>query len=114
MEKGKLPTLKPISDRRFFVRAIIRHADLISAEKSKEYFFAEGERLLIQALDELELAMTDKHFGRTDCNHLFLHFVPTVSFDPISIRSQLRSLIMRQGKRLWKHRVMEAEIRMMC
>eukprot|EP01135_Chromosphaera_perkinsii_P003334 Nk52_evm34s240 gene=Nk52_evmTU34s240 len=111
--EGKVNQGKPISDRRFFVRAIIRHADLYSSEKSKEYFFAEGERLMIQALDELEVAMTEKQYGRTDCNHIFLHFVPTVGFDPITIRTALRGLIMRHGKRLWKHRVMEAEIRMM-
>jgi hypothetical protein len=32
------------SDRRFFMRAIIRHADLLSKQASLEYFLKEGER----------------------------------------------------------------------
>ena len=45
-----------MTDYRFFVRAIIRHSDLITKEASFEYLQNESERMLLEALDELELA----------------------------------------------------------
>ena len=35
--------------------AIVRHSDLITAAASFEYMKNEGERLLLEALDELEV-----------------------------------------------------------
>lgn len=43
------------ADRRFFMRSIIRHADLLSKQASLEYFLKEGERQVVEALDELEV-----------------------------------------------------------
>ncbi|XP_058230845.1 acetyl-CoA carboxylase isoform X5 [Hemibagrus wyckioides] len=71
-----------VTDYRFFVRAIIRHSDLITKEASFEYLQNEGERLLLEAMDELEVAFSNT-YTRTDCNHIFLNFVPTVIMDPI-------------------------------
>ena len=45
---GKDPT-----DYRFFLRAIIRHSDLVSKSASFEYMRDEGERVLLEAMDEL-------------------------------------------------------------
>ncbi|XP_069788811.1 acetyl-CoA carboxylase 2 isoform X3 [Narcine bancroftii] len=73
-----------VTDYRFFVRAIIRHPDLITKEASFEYLQNEGERLLLEAMDELEVAF-NKQTLRTDCNHIFLNFVPTVIMDPMKI-----------------------------
>ena len=46
------------SDYRFFIRSIIRHSDLLTSEASFEFVKNEGERLLLEALDELEVAFT--------------------------------------------------------
>ncbi|XP_053336754.1 acetyl-CoA carboxylase 2 isoform X2 [Clarias gariepinus] len=99
-----------VTDYRFFVRAIVRHSDLVTKEASFEYLQNEGERLLLEAMDELEVAFSNTH-TRTDCNHIFLNFVPTVIMDPVKIEESVRSMVMRYGRRLWKLRVLQAELK---
>ncbi|XP_051514882.1 acetyl-CoA carboxylase 2-like isoform X2 [Myxocyprinus asiaticus] len=99
-----------VTDYRFFIRAIIRHSDLITKEASFEYLQNEGERLLLEAMDELEVAFSNTP-TRTDCNHIFLNFVPTVIMDPSKIEESVRSMVMRYGSRLWKLRVLQAELK---
>lgn len=36
-------------------------------------------------MDELEVAFSHPHARRTDCNHIFLNFVPTVIMDPAKV-----------------------------
>ncbi|KAL6466122.1 hypothetical protein MHYP_G00262550 [Metynnis hypsauchen] len=100
-----------VTDYRFFIRAIVRHSDLVTKEASFEYLQNEGERLLLEALDELEVAFSNTP-TRTDCNHIFLNFVPTVIMDPIKIVENVRAMVMRYGRRLWKLRVLQAELKM--
>nr|XP_055054624.1 acetyl-CoA carboxylase isoform X7 [Misgurnus anguillicaudatus] len=99
-----------VTDYRFFIRAIIRHSDLITKEASFEYLQNEGERLLLEAMDELEVAFSNTP-THTDCNHIFLNFVPTVIMDPSKIEESVRSMVMRYGSRLWKLRVLQAELK---
>lgn len=99
-----------VTDYRFFVRAIIRHSDLVTKEASFEYLHNEAERLLLEAMDELEVAFNNTTV-RTDCNHIFLNFVPTVIMDPSKIEESVRSMVMRYGSRLWKLRVLQAELK---
>ncbi|XP_019657379.1 acetyl-CoA carboxylase 2 isoform X2 [Ailuropoda melanoleuca] len=99
-----------VTDHRFFIRAIIRHSDLVTKEASFEYLQNEGERLLLEAMDELEVAFNNTSV-RTDCNHIFLNFVPTVIMDPSKIEESVRSMVMRYGSRLWKLRVLQAEVK---
>uniref|UniRef100_G1QLR1 acetyl-CoA carboxylase n=1 Tax=Nomascus leucogenys TaxID=61853 RepID=G1QLR1_NOMLE len=99
-----------VTDHRFFIRAIIRHSDLITKEASFEYLQNEGERLLLEAMDELEVAFNNTSV-RTDCNHIFLNFVPTVIMDPFKIEESVRYMVMRYGSRLWKLRVLQAEVK---
>uniref|UniRef100_A0A8C2T659 Acetyl-CoA carboxylase beta n=1 Tax=Coturnix japonica TaxID=93934 RepID=A0A8C2T659_COTJA len=98
------------TDYRFFIRAIVRHSDLITKEASFEYLQNEGERLLLEAMDELEVAFNNTSV-RTDCNHIFLNFVPTVVMDPSKIEESVRAMVMRYGSRLWKLRVLQAELK---
>uniref|UniRef100_A0A8C3P578 Acetyl-CoA carboxylase beta n=1 Tax=Cyanoderma ruficeps TaxID=181631 RepID=A0A8C3P578_9PASS len=98
------------TDYRFFIRAIVRHSDLITKEASFEYLQNEGERMLLEAMDELEVAFNNT-IVRTDCNHIFLNFVPTVIMDPSKIEESVRSMVMRYGSRLWKLRVLQAEVK---
>ncbi|XP_033978244.1 acetyl-CoA carboxylase isoform X1 [Trematomus bernacchii] len=99
-----------VTDHRYFIRAIIRHSDLVTKEASFEYLQNEGERLLLEAMDELEVAFSNTSI-RTDCNHIFLNFVPTVIMDPSKIEESVRSMVMRYGSRLWKLRVLQAELK---
>ncbi len=43
----------------------------------------EGERVLLEAIEALEVAMSSHvDAQRTDCNQIFLNFVPCVVLDP--------------------------------
>lgn len=101
---------KEVTDYRFFIRSIIRHSDLITKEASFEYLQNEGERVILEAMDELEIAFSHPQSKRTDCNHIFLNFIPTVIMDPTKIEEAVTNLVMRYGPRLWKLRVLQAEI----
>ena len=63
-------------------------------------------------MDELEVAFSHPLAKRTECNHIFLNFVPTVIMDPVRIEESVTSMILRYGPRLWKLRVRQAEIKM--
>ncbi|CAG9801571.1 unnamed protein product [Chironomus riparius] len=101
-----------VSDYRFFIRSIIRHSDLITKEASFEYLQNEGERVLLEAMDELEVAFSHRFAKHTDCNHIFLNFVPCVIMDPAKIEESVTKMIMRYGPRLWKLRVLQAELKL--
>lgn len=101
-----------MTDYRFFIRSIIRHSDLITKEASFDYLHNEGERVLLEAMDELEVAFSHPLAKRTDCNHIFLNFAPTVIMDPGRIEESVTSMVRRYGPRLWKLRVRQAEIKM--
>lgn len=83
---GKAKSGKEVTDYRFFIRTIVRHSDLITKEASFEYLQNEGERVLLEAMDELEIAFSHPQSKKTDCNHIFLSFVPTVIMDPAKVR----------------------------
>lgn len=83
--KAKVAPGQEVTDYRFFIRSIIRHSDLITKEASFEYLQNEGERVLLEAMDELEVAFSHPHSRRTDCNHIFLNFIPSVIMDPSKV-----------------------------
>ncbi|KAG8178328.1 hypothetical protein JTE90_026296 [Oedothorax gibbosus] len=110
--KAKVARGQEVTDYRFFIRSIIRHSDLVTKEASYEYLQNEGERLLLEAMDELEVAFSHPQAKRTDCNHIFLNFVPKVTMDLSKIAENVRAMVMRYGPRLWKLRVLQAELKM--
>ncbi|XP_029040279.1 acetyl-CoA carboxylase isoform X5 [Osmia bicornis bicornis] len=110
--QAKVAKGQQVTDYRFFIRSIIRHSDLITKEASFDYLHNEGERVLLEAMDELEVAFSHPLAKRTECNHIFLNFVPTVIMDPVRIEESVTSMILRYGPRLWKLRVRQAEIKM--
>ncbi|GLH16303.1 Uncharacterized protein GBIM_20609 [Gryllus bimaculatus] len=110
--KAKVAKGQEVTDYRFFIRSIIRHSDLITKEASFEYLQNEAERVLLEAMDELEVAFSHPDSKRTDCNHIFLNFVPTVIMDPSKIEESVTAMVMRYGPRLWKLRVLQAELKM--
>ncbi|XP_043240119.1 acetyl-CoA carboxylase-like isoform X2 [Amphibalanus amphitrite] len=110
--KAKVAAGQEVTDFRFFIRSIIRHSDLITKEASFEFLQNEGERLLLESMDELEVAFSHPLARRTDCNHIFMNFVPTVTLDPAKVVESVRPMVMRYGPRLWKLRVLQAEVRM--
>ncbi|XP_065669761.1 acetyl-CoA carboxylase isoform X2 [Hydra vulgaris] len=100
-----------VTDYRFFIRSIVRHSDFVTKEASFDYLEKASEIQLLEALDELELVLS-KVEHRTDGNHVFLNFVPTVIIEPHKIEDSIRTIVLRHGLRLWKLRVLKAECKM--
>ncbi|UJR23581.1 hypothetical protein I4U23_026570 [Adineta vaga] len=99
-------------DHRFFARSIIRHSDFVTKEASYDYLQNEAERTLLEAMDELEIAFSHPLASKTDCNHVFMCFVPTVCIEPTKLEESVRSMVLRYGIRLWKLRILQAELKM--
>ena len=73
---------------------------------------SEAERTLLEALNELECAFSHPLANKTDCNHIYMCFVPCVCIDPAKVEESVRSMVLRYGTRLWKLRVLQAELKM--
>ncbi|CAF3694749.1 unnamed protein product [Rotaria sordida] len=111
--KGKVRNKQnDTADYRLFARSIIRHSDLVTKETSYEYLQNEAERTLIEAMDELEIAFSHPLANKTDCNHVFMCFVPTVCIEPSKLEESVREMVLRYGLRLWKLRILQAELKM--
>uniref|UniRef100_A0A8W8JHP3 Acetyl-CoA carboxylase n=1 Tax=Magallana gigas TaxID=29159 RepID=A0A8W8JHP3_MAGGI len=110
--KAKVAAGQEVTDYRFFVRVIIRHSDLVTKEASFEYLQNEAERTLLEALDSLEVASSHSLSKKTDCNHIFLNFAPTLTIpEPGKLEETVRAMVMRYGSRLMKMRVLNAELK---
>ena len=48
-----------VTDHRYFIRTIIRHSDFVTKEASFEYLEKEGERMFLEAIDQLEVAFNN-------------------------------------------------------
>ena len=48
-----------VTDHRYFIRTIIRHSDFVTKEASFEYMEKEGERMFLEAIDQLEVAFNN-------------------------------------------------------
>lgn len=109
---GKVVAGQEVVDRRFFVRSVMRHADLVdNTPATLDIMHSAGEKQLLEMLDELELPFADQVYGKTDCNHIFMNVVPTVLADPLTYSRRLTDMVVRYGERLWRLRVTEAEVR---
>ncbi|KAJ3215866.1 acetyl-coenzyme-A carboxylase [Dinochytrium kinnereticum] len=97
------------SDQRFFVRAIIYPGQMTGSVSTYDFLTSEGDRMLTDIMDALEI-LRDSH-PNTDCNHLFLNFIPTLPLDMKVVERRLMGFLDRHGRRLWRGRVTSAEIR---
>ncbi|KAI8067073.1 acetyl-CoA carboxylase [Gongronella butleri] len=97
------------SDCRFFIRALVRPGRVKSSMRTADYLISEGDRLLTDILDTLEIVSHD--YKNSDCNHLFINFIPTFAIEADEVEVALKDFVDRHGKRLWKLRVTGAEIR---
>ncbi|CAI2200230.1 17092_t:CDS:2, partial [Funneliformis geosporum] len=68
-----------------------------------------SDRLLNEILDSLEIVSSEHKIS--DCNHLFINFIPTFELEPKQVEEAVKVLINRHGKRLWRLCVIGAEVR---
>ncbi|KAI9306564.1 acetyl-CoA carboxylase [Cunninghamella echinulata] len=97
------------SDCRFFIRALVRPGRVKNSMRTADYLISESDRLLTDILDTLEIVSHD--YKNSDCNHLFINFIPTFAIEADEVEIALKDFVDRHGKRLWKLRVTGAEIR---
>ncbi|KAJ3042399.1 acetyl-coenzyme-A carboxylase [Rhizophlyctis rosea] len=100
---------KNAADIRFFVRAIVYPGQVLSTVRTHDFLVSEGNRILTDIMDALEIVGAS--YPNTDCNHLFINFIPTFELDLGLIEQSLREFVERHGQRLWKLRVTTAEVR---
>ncbi|ORX97892.1 acetyl-CoA carboxylase [Basidiobolus meristosporus CBS 931.73] len=98
-----------ISDCRFFVRVLVRPGRLRSNIQTAEYLVSESDRLLTDILNALEILNSTHH--NSDCNHIFINFIPTFVLEPEQVEDALTGFIDRHGKQLWRQRVTSGEIK---
>ncbi|KAJ2826052.1 acetyl-coenzyme-A carboxylase [Coemansia erecta] len=97
------------ADSRFFVRVLVRPGRLSTAVATVEYLISETDRLLNDILDALEVLAAE--YTNSDCNHLFISFLPIFNLDASQFEPAYRGFLERHGKRLFRLRVTAAEIR---
>ncbi|KAI8890576.1 acetyl-CoA carboxylase [Backusella circina FSU 941] len=97
------------SDCRFFIRALVRPGRVKSSMRTADYLISESDRLLTDILDTLEIISHE--YKNSDCNHLFINFIPKFAIEADEVEHALKDFVDRHGKRLWKLRVTGAEIR---
>ncbi len=99
-------------DARFFVRAVIRQADVITSGRGDGVVsIPEAERTFVEALDAVEMASCDRRFRRTDFNQIFLNLIPAVQIDVEDVETICRRMFQRYASRLWNLRVFVVEIK---
>ncbi|KAI8874091.1 hypothetical protein GQ42DRAFT_160031 [Ramicandelaber brevisporus] len=97
------------TDCRFFVRVLVRPGKLKAPVQTADYLISESDRIVNEILDALEV-VSAQH-PNSDCNHLFINFIPSFDVDHGAFEPAFRGFIDRHGKRLWRMRVTSAELR---
>ncbi|KAK9457220.1 acetyl-CoA carboxylase [Dipodascopsis uninucleata] len=98
------------TDKRYFVRGIVRPGRLRDEIPTSEYLISETDRLMSDILDALEIIGP----GNSDMNHIFINFSPIFHLVPEEVEAAFGRFLERFGRRLWRIRVTGAEIRIMC
>lgn len=93
---------------RYFVRSIVRHMDLSTREASCEYLTSASERVLVEAMDELDVRIARQEVT-VGSNHIFLSFIAPVIADVVSVEDTLKASVGKFENRLWRLRVMQLE-----
>ena len=95
----------------FFVRAVVRSGESINnLPVVKDYLVSQAERVMVDAIKSLEVAVRDKRFASAQNHHIFLKVITEVTYEPEDVDGLLRKLGETYGKRLWKLRVGKLEL----
>lgn len=95
------------SDKRYFLRAVVRSGRLREDIPTAEYMISETDRLMTDILDALEIVGT----SQADMNHIFINFSHVFPLAISEIEEAIGGFLDRFGRRLWRLRVTGAEIR---
>eukprot|EP01138_Halocafeteria_seosinensis_P000421 gb/GECG01000434.1/.p1 GENE.gb/GECG01000434.1/~~gb/GECG01000434.1/.p1 ORF type:complete len:2813 (+),score=333.03 gb/GECG01000434.1/:1-8439(+) len=113
-DRGKQELARGVPRKRYFVRAIVRQTARLSTLSAVEEQFPGPERMFVDALDALDIAMGDSlQNTRTPVggNHIFLNVLPTAQVHPEYVESVIRRLAKRYSERLRRSRVSQVEFK---
>ena len=99
------------ADVRFFVRVLVR--PMPPPRDVREYVLVESERVLVESLDCLEVALGQHAYCAADGSHLFLSWLFPIDLALKDILGVVRTLAERYTERFTRLRVEEAEMRIM-
>lgn len=97
--------------KRFFVRVLVLKGDIFNPQNPNEFQIAELERLFVDALNALALAMSDSRYEKTYANHILINLLPEVIYKQDHIEELFTKLQLNHSQRLKELRVSEAEAR---
>lgn len=98
------------NDKRYFARAVVRPGRLREDIPVAEYMISEADRLMTDILDAMEIIGNNN----SDMNHIFMNFSQPLPLQPSEIQEALAGFLDRFGRRAWRLRVTNAEIRIIC
>ncbi|KAF1971051.1 acetyl-CoA carboxylase [Bimuria novae-zelandiae CBS 107.79] len=98
------------SDKRYFLRAVVRSGRLREDISTAEYMISETDRLMTDILDALEIVGT----SQADMNHIFINFSHVFPLAIGEVEEAIAGFLDRFGRRLWRLRVTGAEIRIIA
>ncbi|MEN2497948.1 MAG: hypothetical protein MHMPM18_002278 [Marteilia pararefringens] len=100
------------TEYRCFVQGIIKHQDFSSTKSCFQYICNEGERAILNTFDILDFGNAHPKFHLTDSNQIFLNFLPKFLVDNLDqVYQQIKFIIKKYEKRLWKCKLYQAELR---
>ena len=96
----------------FFVRAVVRSGSGSDSSGStvNDYLISQAERVLVDAIKSLEVAVRDKKYQSAENHHIFLSIITEVAYAPENVDPLLRTLGETYGRRLWKLKVGKLEL----
>ena len=95
------------TDKRYFMRAVVRPGRLREDIPTVEYMISEADRLMTDILDAMELIGDNQ----ADMNHIFINFSHVFPLTSSEVEEAIGGFLDRFGRRLWRLRVTGAEIR---
>lgn len=98
------------NDKRYFTRAVVRPGRLREDIPPSEYMVSEADRLMNDILDAMEVLGNNNY----DMNHIFINFSLVFPLQPTDVEGALGGFLERFGRRAWRLRVTNAEIRIIC
>lgn len=100
------------AERRYFIRSLVRHPDLSTKEASLEYLDREIRLALVQAMDELDVALAHEQNASFRNNHIFLSFIAPIIATVHQLDGSVSRATREFADRLWSLRVLQIELKM--
>lgn len=97
---------------RLFIRVLVRPMQAMRGHNTFLSLAQDARRIFNEVLDAVAMVQARQRSGPLDCNHLYIHVLPTFYAEPLPAAEMFLSLMGASAEKLLKLRVMQGEIRM--